>query len=111
MFGKNNKQQGDTELFAVYDSKTESYSDIIPSINHLDIIREFTNAFQDPSAETKNRYYRNAEDFSLFKIGGYDRKTGQMQGHNPTHVVNFHELKSQVERMKSRTEQGALSST
>lgn len=101
MFSKK-QDQTDIDLFVVYDSKTESYSDIIPAINSLDITREFYNAFMDPSAEAKNKYYKNAEDFSLFKIGAYARKSAQLLSQEPTHVVNFHELKSQTVREKQR---------
>lgn len=101
----------DTELFVVYDSKTDSYSDLIPAVNSLDVTREFFNAFMDPTAIQKNKYYKNAEDFSLFKIGSYGKKTAQLITNEPTHVVNFHELRSQTDREKLKNANGALSST
>lgn len=110
MFGKKN-QNADLEMFVVYDSKTDSYCEPIPAMNSLDILREFTNAFQDPQASQKNKYFKNAEDFSLFKIGTYDRKSGTLVGQPPTHVVSFHELKSQVLRDQSKNQLGALSAT
>lgn len=101
MFKKNEKEP-DLQLFAVYDSKVDCYSDPIPAINSLDIMREFHNAFSSPDAGVKNKYYKNAEDYSLFKIGGYDKKGGRLHTHEPTHVVNFHELRSQTDMENKR---------
>ena len=108
---KKPEQPKDMELFVVYDSKTESYTEPLPMINSLDATREFLNAFMAPDAAIKNRYFKNAEDFSLFKIASYHRKSGTLEAHQPTHVVNFHELKSQALRESQRQQPGALSST
>lgn len=107
MFKKSQLKEPDLQLFAVYDSKVDCYSDPVPAINSLDILREFHNAFSMADAPVKNKYYKNAEDYSLFKIGGYDKKTGTLVTHAPTHVVNFHELRSQTDMENKR----ALSST
>lgn len=101
MFEKK-KKDSDLEMFTVYDSKTDSYRDPLFAVNSLDVLREFQNAFQDPDAPKKNSYFKNAEDFSLFKIGSYHRKTGLCEAHQPTHVVNFHELKAQALRENAR---------
>lgn len=110
MFERKSSQY-DSEIFVVYDSKTESYRDPIFAINHLDIVREFQNAFEDPTAGQKNAYFKNSEDFSLFKIGTYTRKTGTIEAHKPTHVVNFHELKAAAMRRLAQNNPGALSAT
>lgn len=110
MFGKKD-QQADLEMFAVYDSKTDIYTEPLLAINSLDVLREFMNAFQSPEAPQKNKYFKNAEDFSLFKIGTYHRKGGIATGNTPAHIVNFHELKSQALRELARNQPGALSST
>lgn len=111
MFGKKNDTQHDLEIFIVYDSKTESYRDPLFAINSLDVLREFQNAFEDPSANIKNAYYKNSEDFSLFKVGTYTRKEGHIHSQKPTHVVNFHELKSAALRRMAQNSPQALSPT
>lgn len=110
MFERKNRTH-DTEIFVVYDSKTESYRDPLFAINELDVVREFQNAFEDPQASSKNAYFKNSEDFSLFKIGTYTRKTGMIESQKPTHVVSFHELKSTALRRLAQNSQGALSAT
>lgn len=98
MFGKKeqNKQQLDLECFTIYDSKTSSYDIPYFAVNHLDVIRQISNLFSDPQ-QAKNKFLVNAEDYSVFSIGSYCKKTGTMIGHDPKHVINLHELRSSLQ--------------
>lgn len=95
MFKKtfDNKHQADLEVFTIYDSKTQSYGDPTFAINHHDLIRQVCNMFADPTQKT-NRYLINAEDYSIFRIGTYDRKTGQLLTSQAEHIANMHDLRS-----------------
>lgn len=108
MFGKKNEKQPDMELFSVFDSKTGIYGEPLPCVNHLDALREFSQAFGRPDAPLKNKFFINAEDFSLFKVGSYDKRTGEITSHRPTHVVNFHDLKADILRRQTASEDRAL---
>lgn len=103
MFGKN-KQQSDLEFFTVFDSKAGIYAEPFPAPNKEVLIRDFANAFRKEDAPKVNRYYINAEDFSVFKIGSFDQKTGVLAPQNLEHVINLHDL-------RAATTPGALSST
>lgn len=94
MFGRNNDQKPDFEYFSVYDSKAQTYTEPFPATNKEVVIRDFMNAFRDPQAPTKNKYFMNAEDFVLFKVANFHVKTGAIQGVNPEHVINMHELRA-----------------
>lgn len=101
MFGKNNKEEKpDLEAFAIYDSKVESYGDPKFAINQHDFIRGVLNMFKDP-ANAQNQFYLNAEDFSLFKIGSYYRKTGTFVPQNPAHCANLHELRAIADKERA----------
>lgn len=105
MFGKRDKTGGaELEFFTVFDSKAKTYAEPFPAMNSEVVIRDFSTAFRDPEAPKKNRYYMNAEDFSIFKIGTFSLTSGELNGHNLEHVVNMHDL-------RAMTQPGALSST
>lgn len=99
MFNGKGKAQAqvDAELFTIYDSKTDSYGDVLAAVNGHDLVRQITNMFTDP-AQSKNRLYLNAEDYSMFKIGVYDKKTGAITSQEPQHVANLHELRTLAKR-------------
>lgn len=99
MFGQPTKPKNnpDLEYFTIYDSKTESYREPSLAINRHDLIRQFTNMMKDPG-QTKNLYYTNAEDYSIYKVGEFDRKTGIITSTPHEHVVNLHELRSIVHK-------------
>lgn len=92
------------ELFTVFDSKSGSYAEPFPALNREVVIRDFANAFKKDDAKNVNRYYINAEDFSIFKLGSFDPKLGAINSHNAEHVINLHDLRAAIT-------QGALSST
>lgn len=93
MFGKNDKHQVDFEVFTVYDSKTQSYE--VPSfaLNHHDLIRQIINMFKDP-AQKNNRFLINAEDYSVFRIGTFDKRSGVLQAGRLEHIANMHDLRA-----------------
>lgn len=92
MFGK--KQSNVVEFFTVYDSKAEAYAEPFPAQNREVVIRDFANAFRKDDAAKVNRYYMNAEDFSIFKIGHFDPSSGQLSSQNLEHVINLHDLRA-----------------
>lgn len=102
MFGKS-KQDPDLEVFTVYDSKSGVYDAPALSPNKNVLLRDVINMLRDPQ-QSKNKYLTNAEDFSIFKIGSYSKRTGLIEGHNPEHIANMHELRTMADP-------GALSST
>lgn len=87
------KEQVDLEIFAIYDSITNSYRNPIFAPNHLDLQRAFINQMKDQN-QADNQFFTNAEDFSIFRIGTYDRKTGNIQLTNKERVAYMHELKA-----------------
>ena len=48
--------------------------------------------FKDPS-QRNNKFLVNAEDFQIFRIGSYDRKTGCILSQQPEHICNLHDLR------------------
>lgn len=97
MFGNNKTQDPDGEFFTVYDSKSKSYSEPFPAPNSAVLMRDFVTAFKNPEAPQKNRYYQNAEDYSIFKAGSFNLKTGLINATNLEHVANMHDLRSMAQ--------------
>lgn len=89
-----NKTESDVEFYTIYDSKAKCYTEPFPAKNREVILRDFLNAFKNPEAGKTNRYFQNAEDFSIFKIGQFDLKSGELTGTTMEHVVNLHDLRS-----------------
>lgn len=94
MFGKTSSQEPDVEFYTVYDSKAKDYKEPFPAKNKDVVLRDFVNAFKKPEASKENRYYMNAEDFSIFKIGSFSYQTGKFEACNPEHIVNLHDLRA-----------------
>lgn len=88
--------QVDLMAFTIYDSKTESYREPVFAVNEHDLIRQFTDVMS--KNKEKNPYYQNAEDYSIFKIGEYNFKKGNLQAMKPVHVVNIHELRAMIDK-------------
>lgn len=93
MFGKKDEPRIDLEFFTIYDSKTQSYDQPTFAINRHDIVRQVINIFKDPS-QSNNKYLLNAEDYSIYRIGSYDKTTGLVNACNLEHVANMHELRA-----------------
>ena len=106
-FKKNPEVQPDFEYFILFDSKAGIYREPMLSINRHDMLRQLDNIYKDPQ-QKQNVLVSNAEDFSLFKIGDFSRRTAKINWHEPEHIINLHEIKSAVYRENGP---GALSST
>ena len=92
MFQKK-QQDPDFRYFTILDTKTNSYRDPVQAVNHLDLIRQLEALMTDPERQ-KDLYVSNAEDFQLFEIGSYSRKTGLIEAQQPKHVINLIEIKT-----------------
>lgn len=114
MFGKKSEKNPDLELYVIYDSKAQTYGRPIFVKNKDVLLRDIMQLFRDP-AESKNQLLVNAEDFSVFRIADFSHSTGMVEGYNPTHIVNLHDLRSLVTPpttpMRTVQESGALLST
>ena len=94
MFGqKKSDPRPDYEYFTIYDSKSESYREPMLAINEHDMVRQISNLFADP-AQAQNQLLLNAEDFSLFSVGFFSKKTGSIESHAPRHIANLHEIRT-----------------
>lgn len=102
MFNKKKENPG-LEIFTVFDSKSGIYDAPALSPNKNVLMRDVINMLKDPE-QKKNKFLINAEDYSIFKIGTFDKLTGQLTTHNLEHVANMHDLRTMAEP-------GALSST
>ena len=107
MFARNKSSEEDVQIFTIFDSKSKSYELPTFSMNKESLLREVLNMFRDPS-QSRNKFLTNAEDFSVFKIGSYDRKTGILTPINLEHVANMHDLRALAEPMEASR---ALSAT
>lgn len=96
MFGRNNERDPDLTFYTVYDSKSKTYIEPFPARNNEVVLRDFLNAFKHPDAPTKNNYFRNAEDFAIFKCGSFDLRSGKLEGQALEHVANLHDIRSMV---------------
>lgn len=96
MWTKNKKSETDLDFYTVYDSKAQTYAEPFPAPNKEVLLRDFLNAFKKASTEkpTNNRYYLNAEDYSIFCIGGFDSRTGTMVPKTLEHVVNLNDIRA-----------------
>lgn len=96
MFGQKKLDKPDLEMYVIYDTKVGAYENPFFGRGREDLAREILNHMRkdanDPNCQ--NKYYLNAEDFQVFKIGAYHRSTGEITPQAPEHLVNMHELKS-----------------
>jgi len=90
------KPQKDLEFFTVFDSKARAYSEPFPASNRDVVLRDFATAFKRSDAAEKNRYYQHAEDFSIFKCGWFDLRSGKLVGEQLEHVANLHDIRALV---------------
>lgn len=99
MFSRQEKKSDhDTELFVIYDTKVGVYEKPHEAINSQDVIRSLHNMFRD-QGQSQNRYFLNAEDYSVFRIGKFSKRTGLLEACNPIeHIVNMHDIRSAIQR-------------
>ena len=95
MFKKKETTDNDMELYLIFDSKVGCYERPNFAINDNDLIRQLLNMFRDPG-QAQNKYILNAEDYSVFRVGGLQLKTGTFTLCQLTHVVNLHDLRAQA---------------
>jgi hypothetical protein len=95
MFGKKAEAQKDLLLYVIYDSKVDAYRDPIFSENDEVLLRSVVNEFTDPRY-ARTDMFLNAEDFTIFSIGYYQRKTGSITLSERRHVANVIELRTQA---------------
>ncbi|WNK14458.1 MAG: nonstructural protein [Microvirus sp.] len=89
-------RETDYEYFTIYDSKTESYREPMLAVNQHDMLRQIDGLFRDPAQE-RNQLLTNAEDFSVYKIGTFTKKTGLITSvQPPEHIANLHEIRAAV---------------
>lgn len=93
MFGKNDKQLPDFEIFTIYDSKTKTYENPHFEVNEDVLRRNLLNLFNDPR-QAQNKYVVNAEDYSIFRIGTYIKTTGRLATIELEHVSNMNDLRA-----------------
>lgn len=96
MFGKKNEQKPDLEMYVIYDTKVGSYENPFFGQNKEGLMREILNHMRKDASDPncQNKYYLNAEDFQVFKIGSYFRSSGEITPQAPEHLINMHELKA-----------------
>lgn len=87
------EKKSDFDIFVIYDSKVQAYDMPVFAINEHDLTRQIVNMFKDPD-QKNNKHLVNAEDYSVFKVGGYTKKDGKFQSHNPEHIANMHDLRA-----------------
>lgn len=90
---KTEDKKGALEVFTIFDSKSGGYDVPAFAQNKNVLMRDIVNLFNDPS-QSRNKFLVNAEDYSIFKIGWYDKSTGQIESHNLEHVANMHDLRA-----------------
>lgn len=90
---KETEKKGDLEVFTIFDSKSGGYDVPAFAQNKNVLMRDIVNMFNDPQ-QSRNKFLVNAEDYSIFKIGWYDKSTGQIESHNLEHVANMHDLRA-----------------
>lgn len=91
----NLNQTPDLEYFVYFDSKTGSYDHPMPAVNSEDLIRAIKNLMQSPQ-QRENKLVTNSEDFSVFKIAQYWKKTATFNSFQPQHVCNLHDIRALV---------------
>lgn len=96
LFKKNTEKFVDLQVYAIYDSKSGAYQMPIFGTNHLVISRELEQLFSDPNQQKGNFLVSNPEDYTLFKIGEYDRKSGKLTEKTPESIFNLLEIKSMI---------------
>lgn len=96
-------KQIDFALFTIYDSKTQFYDRPLFAANKQTMIRDMLNFLRDPE-NRNNKLNVNAEDYSIFEIGTYDKSTGMLTPQNLEHVANLHDLRAMAQPSVQNTD-------
>ena len=76
-------------MYTVYDSKAEIYTNPFHFRNDQEAIRQFTTEAQNPESKLN----KHAEDYTLFLLGEYDQDTAEFSiRETPKAILRFHEL-------------------
>lgn len=102
MFSKKEEIPADLEYFTIFDTKVGHYKTPMLVINKHEMFRELERFMRNPENKT-DPLYTNAEDFQLFSVGNFTKKTGLINSWKPEHVANLHEIKSLVMRDQPKT--------
>lgn len=95
MFGNKNQQDPDIFFVSIFDTKAGNFRQPIQVENKYDAIRSYETLIRK---NPDDQLVTNAEDFQLFLIGSYSKKTGVITSHQPEHFANLFEIKSAVLR-------------
>lgn len=100
MFGsKNNQQPPDLFVYVMHDSKVDAYRPPIMAVNDEVLMRIIIKEMRDPRQQQADTY-TNSEDFSIFKIGSYQLKTGKITLlPSQAHVINMIEMRAIANRL------------
>lgn len=94
MFDRKKDSQPDIEVFVLYDTCSKSYDEPMLAKNKDVLMRDILNNFKTPESQQKNKYYLNASDYTIFKIGSYTKKDGLMEVHSHERIIGLHELRA-----------------
>jgi len=82
-----------TNLYSIYDSKSETYSKPFHMHNDSVALRNCTDLASDPNTEVA----KHPEDFTLFLIGEWDDNTCEFDiRETPKNILRFHELQLEL---------------
>lgn len=79
-------------VYAIYDSKGESYSNLLLFANEALAVR----SFKDSVNNVESVMFNNPEDFTLFHVGTWDMGNGKLVGCDKSSVKNGVEVKLEV---------------
>lgn len=85
----------DLNLYVIYDSKSKSYRSPTAAKNDQVMIRELMSMLADPR-QSHNALLVSAEDFSLYRIGSFDYKSGLLSTYNLQHILNLHDVRTSI---------------
>lgn len=75
------------KIYSIYDTAAEVYGRPFIQLAHGEALRTFGRLVNDPSTE----FHVKPSDFTLFYLGEYDDKTGQIDQHAPQSLGTGHE--------------------
>lgn len=90
------EKQTDMQVFSIYDSITQSYRLPGYAVNIYDLQRQFEQMMRDPKQQQAD-IFTSPQDFTVFRIGDFDRKTGLFNFTKTAEpVLRMHEFVAQI---------------
>lgn len=86
-------------VYSVYDSKADSYSQPLFSPNDAVATRSFSFITMD----AEHPICHHPEDYTLMRIGMWDSSTGKLIGESPVGIINGVQAKAQGELARQAT--------